>query len=107
MFRAMSVVITGYQRQHITVRRAIVKHMCDFQHLFNGKHWLIDAGYPDMISYVRGTQMDQTRTWGTHLEIFALAHLLAREQLPGVSLSCPSKIDPPVCIFITRVTTTK
>ncbi|XP_064399479.1 ATP-dependent DNA helicase PIF6-like [Halichondria panicea] len=101
MFRAMSVVITGYQRQHITVRRAIVKHMCDFQHLFNGKHWLIDAGYPDMISYVRATQMDQTRTWGTHLEIFALAHLLERRVFVYSRTAgnawlchCPSKIDP-------------
>ena len=100
MFRAMSVVITGYQRQHITVRRAIVKHMCDFQHLFNGKHWLIDAGYPDMISYVRATQMDQTRTWGTHLEIFALAHLLerrcssTRERLEMLAVSLSEQIDP-------------
>ena len=34
MFRAMSVVITGNQRQHVTIRRAIVKHLCDNEQLF-------------------------------------------------------------------------
>ncbi len=29
MFRAMCFVMTGYQRQQVAVRRAIVKHLCD------------------------------------------------------------------------------
>ena len=101
MFRAMSVIITGYQRQHIAVRRAIVKHMCDFQHLFNGKHWLMDVGYQDMESYVKATRMNESQTWGTNTELFALAHMLERRVFVHTRTAgnrwlchCPSKIDP-------------
>ena len=52
MFRAMSVVMTGNQRQHVTVRRAIVKHLCDNEQLFIHKVWLFDMQYPNMEAYV-------------------------------------------------------
>ena len=101
MFRAMSVIITGYESQHHAVRQAIVKHMCDFQHLFNNKHWLMDVGFNDMESYVKDKRMDEQQSWGTNLELFALAHMLGRRVFVSSRIAgnawlchCPSKIDP-------------
>ena len=77
MFRAMSVIITGNQRLHKAVRRAIVNHMCDNQRLYIQKVWLFDMQYPNMEAYVESNNMQQNG-WGSQLELFALAHILQR-----------------------------
>ena len=100
MFRAMSAIITGNQRQHKAVRRAIVNHMCDNQHLYIHKVWLFDMQYPNMEAYVESNNMQQNG-WGSQLELFALAHMLQRMVYTYTphggyhwACHCPSKVDP-------------
>ena len=101
MFRAMSVIITGNQRQHIAIRRAIVNYLCDNEQLFINKVWLFDMQYPNMDAYVEAKQM-RRHGWGSQLELFALAHMLQRRVFTYTlhgnhwCCFCPSKVDPNV-----------
>ena len=100
MFRAMSVVITGNQRTHVTIRCAIVKHLCDNEPLFIHKVWLFDMQYSNMEAYVEANNMRQ-HGWGSQLELFALALMLQRRVF-SYSVHgnhwccfCPSSKHPP------------
>ena len=56
------------------VRRAILEHMVNIAHFILGH--IIDRSYESIQEYIRITQMDQPSSYGTHVEMFTLAHLL-------------------------------
>ncbi len=72
LFRAFSRFVTGSETQHMSVRRAILRHMAQVAHLLTQslmRQTSIDA-------YVRETEMHKLGTWGTDVEIYTFAHLL-------------------------------
>ena len=73
MFCSFSYLITGTERQHAQVRRAILDHL----HLI--EHWMLphfgDRGL-SATAYIGGTHMDRNGTWGSDIEILTLAHML-------------------------------
>ncbi len=108
MFRAMCFIMTGYQRQHKAVRRAIVKHLCDNDRLFVTNPLVFDThAFDDMEAYVETKRM-RLDGWGSTTELYALAHMLRQRvftytllgRTPTWHCLCPSKVDrtipPPV-----------
>ena len=80
LFRAFSYIITGSESQHMSVRQAILDHMISIAH-FMDRHIV---GYSSIQDYIADKKMDQEFTWGTDIEMLALAHLL---QTPVISYS--------------------
>ena len=82
LFRAMSHIITGSQMQHMEVRMAILAHLTTFSDLFvrfldSTKYKLSDPNTAQTIqTYIATERMDKEGTWGTHIEIYGLVHLL-------------------------------
>ena len=70
-FRSLSYIITGSEEQHESVRLAIVRHMRAFGHLLHLHH---DNRSID--EYIHISKMDESSTWATQVEMFALTHLL-------------------------------
>ena len=70
-FRSLSYIITGSEEQHESVRLAIVRHMRAFGHLLHLHH---DNRSID--EYIQISKMDESSTWATQVEMFALTHLL-------------------------------
>ena len=70
-FRSLSNIITGSEEQHESVRLAIVRHMRAFGHLLHLHH---DNRSID--EYIHISKMDESSTWATQVEMFALTHLL-------------------------------
>ena len=71
IFRSLSYIITGSEEQHESVRLAIVRHMRAFGHLLHLHH---DNRSID--EYIHISKMDESSTWATQVEMFALTHLL-------------------------------
>ena len=74
-FRAVSVIITGSEEQHMDVRRVLVRHMRSIGRL------IVKRADPchhqhGVDHYIAEVRMDCFGAWATEVEIFALAHLL-------------------------------
>ena len=69
-FWSLSYIITGSE-EHESVRLAIVRHMRAFGHLLHLHH---DNRSID--EYIHISKMDESSTWATQVEMFALTHLL-------------------------------
>ena len=74
LFRSFSYILTGSERQHMAVRLAIVEHMKLYSDFFI-QH-TDKTRYTSMQQYIEDKEMNQTSTWGTDVEILAMAHLL-------------------------------
>ena len=72
LFRSLSMIITGSQDEHLALRSAIINHMHSIQHHLIGSH----IAHKSVNAYIHSTRMDQSKTWGTDVEILVLAHLL-------------------------------
>ena len=73
LFRSFSYLITGTERQHAQVRRAILDHLRVIE------RWMLphfsDRGL-SATAYIEGTHMDRNGMWGSDVEILTLAHML-------------------------------
>lgn len=69
-FRALSVLITGVEENHMTIREAITKHVSEHSDIY--RTFLQSRG--GMANYVRS--MRRPREWATDTEIFAAATFL-------------------------------
>lgn len=72
LFRSMSYILTGSERQHIAVRRAVIGHMRRLER----QKLSVPCAQNTVQEYVNATNMDKSTTWGTNTEITILAHLL-------------------------------
>ena len=72
LFRCLSNVVTGEERQHERVRSAIVDHMP------NLPSRLVQAYVPngDVNEHLRRSKMNRSGIWGTETEIATFSHLL-------------------------------
>ena len=70
LFRCFSYIITGSERYHTAVRRAMIAHMPNMPDTF------VSSTVHTVDQYIRNTGMDKSGTWGTDKEVVALAHLL-------------------------------
>ena len=73
LFRCFSQIITGSPDQHYAVRMCIIRHMRHISHLI-----IISSmrGGDDIETYIATTKMDQMGSYGTHIEMLTLSHLL-------------------------------
>ena len=69
LFRALSYVITGSERQHFSLHRAIIRHMRSTPACTR----LVGCTIKE---YLEETQMHCNYKWGTDREIFVLAHMV-------------------------------
>ena len=86
LFRALSYMITGSEDQHFALRSAIVQHILSIPHLLigygadgepNGINLLCHPTvYESAEDYISCTRMDRNGTWGTNVEMLALAHIV-------------------------------
>ena len=74
LFRCFSYIITGSEDQHMSLRIIITSYMISIAHLLLDNH--ISSMYSSVQQYITDTKMDQEGTWGTHVGMFTLAHLL-------------------------------
>ena len=87
LFRSLSYIITGNEDQHLTLRRAIIRHMLSIPHMLigygsDGQPNCITlmchpARYDSVEHYIERTRMDQNGEWGTNVEMACLAHLIS------------------------------
>ena len=84
LFRAMSFIITGSERQHFKIRSAIMAHLTTIPHLVTGlgvdehQNYLTyyNGGYSSVEDYLMRTDMASSGTWGTDFEMTLPAHML-------------------------------
>ena len=82
LFRAMSFVITGCERQHMEVRNAILSYMLYIENLLVGYdshgnyNYLQPFGHASVQNYIDSTEMNRAGTWGSELEMICLSHML-------------------------------
>ena len=74
-FRAMSFILTGVEKHHFVVRQAI----CDFIEVHYDDLNLFLEEYKDGEEYLIKTKMRNDATWGTELEIIAMATMARRD----------------------------
>ena len=75
LFRALSYVITGTERQHLRLRHAIVKHLRS-----TGVGSSLLGGYIRELTIedcIQHSQIERNGVWGSQNEILALAHMAA------------------------------
>ena len=75
LFRTFSHIICGSEEQHMAVRLAILNHMaseCVAPLLLRGHL----HGYASIAEYTTAKNMDKDDSWGTDVEMLALAHML-------------------------------
>ena len=81
-FRSISHIITGNQQQHQEIRAIVVEYLRTKSHLFvySLERSQYDPEAPDTLatinSYIERTRMARDRSWASHIEIYAMAHLL-------------------------------
>ena len=74
LFRALSYVITGSQRQHFQIRRLIVEHLRTEE---NCIHLIPNYITDDTIEeYIQRTLMDRAGRWGSTAKMLVLAHMV-------------------------------
>lgn len=106
MFRAFSYVLTGSQGQFAETRSAIVGHMLHNDSLCMSSTYMgLGDTYRNVSHYINSTQMNRNATWGTTVEILALAHLL-RVAIYVYSVTsntwqqhCPSHLNPSLHVY--------
>lgn len=67
-FRAISVCVFGHEMGHECVRKAICNYMCAHPTEF--------VRVTGTVDYIKKERMDQPGTWGTHIEIEAVATMV-------------------------------
>ena len=99
LFRAFSVLLTGTQHQHKQIRKTIVQHLIENEHLFVNNVMIFDCSkYKSMQAYIRGESMD-LQGWGGSTELYAFSHLLKKRIFTYTALTdtwesqCPSRVD--------------
>ena len=99
LFRAFSVLLTGTQHQHKQIRKTIVQHLIENEHLFVNNIMIFDCSkYRSMQAYIRGESMD-LQGWGGSTELYAFSHLLKKRIVTYTALTdtweshCPSRVD--------------
>ena len=76
-FRAVSFILTGVEKHHFVVRQAI----CDFIAVhYHDLNLFLDK-YKDGKEYLIDTEMRKNATWGTELEIIAMATMAKRDAI--------------------------
>lgn len=75
LFRCFSYMITGSEDQHVEIRAIIVTYMPNIAHFLLGSSYLDDC-YNSVQEYIADTRMDQDGSYGSHVEMLTLAHLL-------------------------------
>ncbi len=73
LFRCLSYILTGTQRQHMAVRRALLDYMGRIEAMLADNFLL---NYDSLDDYVQTTNMHMSGTWGTEVEVMMLASLL-------------------------------
>ena len=75
LFHSLCYAITGSERQHFRLRRAIVTHM----RCTEACMCLLDSHMGDDVvtidEYIEHSRMDRNYSWGTHNEMLVLAHM--------------------------------
>ena len=84
LFHSFSYLITGTEDQHMAVRLAILDHLKKIEHLIL-RRLIACPQYQSAMDYITATKMNDNGTWGTDVEIYALAHMLQT----CVFLYCP------------------
>ena len=74
-FRAVSFILTGVEKYHFVVRQVI----CNFIVVHHDDLNLFLAKYKDGEAYLKDTKMRENSTWGTELEIIAMATMAKRD----------------------------
>ena len=72
LFRAFSYAITGSERQHLFLRRAIILYMRTTNECMRLLVGLVDDVTID--DYIQRTRIDEEGTWGSQTEMYVLAH---------------------------------
>ena len=76
-FRAVSFILTGVEKHHFVVRQTI----CDFIEVhYHDLNLFLDK-YKDGEEYLIDTEMRKNATWGTELEIIAMATMAKRDAI--------------------------
>ena len=76
LFRTLSYIITGSEKQHMLIRQAIVQHMRSISALLWGSH-ISNIRYPSGIEqYIADNHIERDGSWGSDVEMLTLAHLL-------------------------------
>ena len=77
LFRALCYAITGPQREHFKLRTAVVAHLRSLSQS-GADGYLIENYMPGetIEGHLTESNMDRNGSWGTDVEIIALAHLL-------------------------------
>ena len=78
LFRSFSSIVTGVQTEHLEIRAAILGHMKENEACMVSCGLVSDKGVQD---YIRSRRMDKDGTYGTDVEIFAMAHLMHASML--------------------------
>ena len=75
LFRSLCYAITGSERQHFRLRRAIITHMRCTEACMSllASHMGDDVVTID--EYIEHSRMDCNYSWGTHNEMLVLAHM--------------------------------
>ena len=92
LFRAFSYEITGSERQHLFLRRAIIHYMRttdECMRLLAG-HIVDDVTLDD---YIQRTRIDEEGTWGSQTEMYVLAHMTFNTRARMYEYLLPGCID--------------
>ncbi|WAR00548.1 OTU7-like protein [Mya arenaria] len=71
-FRAISYVLTEKEISHSVVREKLTQYMKNNGHYFKS----VLPRNSDIHQYIKQTNMNQDRVWGTEVELFAASHML-------------------------------
>lgn len=74
LFRAISYALCCDEAYHLDIRRKCVSELMRWGNVRNsGKAWVLPEGFDTAADYVRTRRVDESGTWGTEVEISALA----------------------------------
>ena len=82
LFRAMSYIITGSEKQHLEIRNAILRYMLSIENLLVGYdihgnyNYLQPFGHSIVQNYIDSRELTRTGTWGSEVEMICLSHML-------------------------------
>ena len=82
LFRAMSYIITGSEKQHLEIRNAILRYMLSIENLLVGYdshgnyNYLQPFGHSSVQNYIDSRELTRTGTWGSEVEMICLSHML-------------------------------
>ena len=85
LFRAMSYIITGSEKQHLEIRNAILRCMLSIENLLVGYdsygnyNYLQPFGHSSVQNYIDSRELTRTGTWGSEVEMICLSHMLNAE----------------------------